>query len=145
MDPEESTQYRPAESPAIPPLPCDGCEAALRSPDRNQFSFLLLGQLTTPVVGCEEHLGQFASTCGYTTEGSATLIEHRPAGGIRCPSCRLAGGNSRQPVVPVADGAVAIVGCPEHQSELLTRFRTGLETQQRLTTPLDISESADGS
>lgn len=143
MDPEEPPQYQPVDYPDNPPFPCENCEAALRSSERDRPAFLLLDQLTTPVVGCEEHVAQFASTCGYTTEGSAKLINHRPAGGIRCPSCQLAMYNPRQPIIPVADGAVAVLACPEHQSELLDRFQTGLETQHRLTTALDISTQSD--
>lgn len=143
MDPEESPQYQSATESDTPPVPCKNCEAALRSPERGRYSFLLLDHLTTPIVGCEEHVAQFASTCGYTTDGAAELIEHRPAGGIRCPSCQLAGYTPRQPIIPVADGAVAVHACPEHQSELLARFQTGIETQHRLTTALDISGPPD--
>ena len=143
MDHEESPQHQSATDPHNPPVPCKNCEAALRSPERGQYSFLLLDQLTAPIVGCEEHVAQFASTCGYTTDGAAKLIEHRPAGGIRCPSCQLSGYTPRQPVIPVADGAVAVLACPEHQSELVARFQTGLETQQRLTTPLDTANRSD--
>ncbi|RCU46399.1 hypothetical protein DU504_03185 [Haloplanus salinus] len=143
MDSEESQQRQSVTDPDSPPVPCENCAAALRSPERSRYSFLLLDHLTTPIVGCEEHVAQFASTCGYTTDDAAKLVEHRPAGGIRCPSCQLAGYTPRQPIIPVADGAVAVHACPEHQSELLARFRTGLETQQRLTTTLDTSDRPD--
>ena len=143
MDSEESLQQQPATAPDTPPVPCKNCAAALRSPERSRYSFLLLDQLTAPIVGCEEHVAQFASTCGYTTDGAAKLIEHRPAGGIRCPSCQLAGYTPRQPVIPVADGAVAVHACAEHQSELLARFQTGLETQHQLTTAIDASDRSN--
>jgi hypothetical protein len=30
-----------------------------------------------------------------------------------------------------------VLACPQHQAEIVDRFRTGLETQQQLTAPLD--------
>lgn len=143
MDTRKSSQGQPPDYRDSLLFPCDSCEAALRSPERHQFSFLILDQLTVPVLGCDAHIEQFATICGYTTSGTAELIEHRPAGGVHCPSCQLATHNPRQPVIPVADGAVAVVACPDHQSELFARFRTGLETQQQLTTALDTSDSFD--
>lgn len=102
-------------------------------------SFLLLDQLTVPLVGCEDHLSRFAEVCGYTTENTAEILDHRPAGGVGCPSCHLAPHSLQQPVIPVQGGAVAVLACPTHQSELIDRFRTGLDTQQQLTTSLHTS------
>jgi len=140
MDTRKSSQGQSPDNRDSLLFPCDSCKAALQSPERRQFSFLMLDQLTVPVVGCDTHIEQFATICGYTTSETAELIEHRPAGGIHCPSCQLAVHNPRQPVIPVADGAVAMVACPDHQSELLARFNTGLETQQQLTVALDTSD-----
>jgi hypothetical protein len=136
MDSDESSRCQLETHGDDIPVPCEGCETAFRSPDQHSASFLLLGQLTTPVVGCDDHVETFADICGYTTESTAQLLDHRPAGGIPCPGCRLAHNNPRQPIIPVEDGAVAVLACPEHQSELLTRFQTGLETRQQLTTEL---------
>lgn len=119
------------------PVPCAACTAALQSPEDRNLSYLLLDQFTIPVVGCREHLTQFTSICGYTTDDTAELVEHRPAGGISCPSCQLAPYALRQPVIPVGTGAVSILACPDHQSEIITRFHTGFQTQQQLTTSLD--------
>ncbi len=122
-----------------PAIQCDACESALNSQGDHEITVLLLDHLTVPVVGCDDHIERFSTVCGYTTEESATLLDHRPAGGIRCPSCQLSVYNAEQPVVPVQDGAVAILACPEHQAEVVTRFQTGLNTQSQLTAPLDMS------
>lgn len=140
MDLGESSPHQRDDSITDLSLPCDACETALQSPDRHRLSFLLLDQLTTPVIGCDEHVAQFASICGYTTEATAELIDHRPAGGVGCPSYHLTPYNPHQPILPVEDGAVGILACPEHQSELLNRFHTGLETQRQITTELTTSE-----
>jgi hypothetical protein len=100
-------------------------------------SFLLLDQLTVPIVGCSDHLTQFMSVCGYTTTATAELLEHRPAGGVACPSCHLAPYNPQQPVIQVQDGAVAVLACPEHQAEIISRFQRGLDTQQQVTGEFD--------
>ncbi|MEF8827592.1 MAG: hypothetical protein V5A49_01080 [Haloarcula sp.] len=46
--------------------------------------------------------------------------------------------NPQQPVIQVQDGAVAVLACPKHQSEIITRFHTGLDTQQQLTAQFDV-------
>lgn len=122
-----------------PAIQCDACESALTSQGDHNITVLLLEQLTVPVVGCDDHLERFSAVCGYTTDETATLVDHRPAGGICCPSCQLSVYTAEQPVVPVQDGAVAILACPEHQAELVTRFQTGLDTQSQLTASLDVS------
>jgi hypothetical protein len=136
MLPEESPQHLSDEREEYPPIQCDACQSALESPD-GPPSFLLLDQLTVPLVGCTDHLAQFKSVCGYTTTATAEILNHRPAGGVGCPSCHLAPHSPQQPVVQVQDGAVAVLACPKHQSELITRFHAGLDTQQQLTAQFD--------
>jgi hypothetical protein len=117
-------------------IQCSMCKAALESPGRETVSFLLLDQFTIPLVGCPEHLQQFRKVCGLTTEGSATLLQHRPAGGVPCPSCHHSTHRPHHPVVPVKDGAVAVLSCSEHADDIVGRFQAGLETHQRLTTTI---------
>jgi hypothetical protein len=132
----------PPQSPADSPyrnqsIQCGACESALRSPGRESVSFLLLDQLTIPLVGCDNHLEEFYSLCSLATEGRAELINHRPAGGVHCPSCRHAPRKPQQPVVPVGSGGLAILACSTHQSDILARFRTGLQVRHHLTSSLD--------
>lgn len=134
MSPGDSPQGSEGP-PDGPPVQCPACESAFRASDAP--SFLLLDQLTVPLVGCDDHLSQFTDVCGYTTEDTAELLDHRPAGGVRCPSCHLAPYNPGHPLIPVQDGAVAVLACPEHQSEIVDRFQTGLSTQQQLTSTID--------
>ncbi len=103
------------------------------------MSFLLLDRLRIPVVGCEDHLDQFASTCELTTVADAELLSHPPAGGIPCPSCRLAPHEPTRAVVPIDGGAVAVVACPEHRDAVVERYGAGVETRQQLTT--DVADS----
>jgi hypothetical protein len=116
---------------------CSACKTALRSPGRDTISFLLIDRLTVPVVGCSNHLQQFREVCELTTRDAAELLNHRPAGGVRCPSCRRTH-QQRYPVVPVADGAVAILGCSRHMDDIVGRFRAGLRTRHRLTMPFPV-------
>lgn len=120
---------------------CSACQSILESNGQQSISFLLLDQLTIPLLSCDDHLEHFSSICGLTTGDTANILHHRPAGGIRCPSCRLAPYNLGQPMIPVQDGAIAVVACAEHQSETVSRFHTGLQTQQQLTSNFDTSSS----
>lgn len=140
MCPADASERQPADVEEAPQIQCDACESALHSATSRTVSFLLLEQVVVPVVGCDAHLERFASVCGFTTDGRASLIEHRPAGGITCPSCRLAVTNPKQPLIPVQDGAVTLLACAEHQAELVGRFRTGLDTAQQLAASLDSPE-----
>ena len=121
---------------------CDECRSAVRSGGRQDLSFLLLERLTVPVLGCDEHREQFASICGLSSEETPELLDHRPAGGLSCPSCRLAASRSPHPMVQVRDGAIVPMACPDHQSELVQRFRTGLQTEQELTSGLETHTGA---
>ena len=118
-------------------IQCAACESALQSPGRESVSFLLLDQLTIPLVGCESHLEEFCSLCGLATEGRAELLNHRPAGGVNCPSCRHAPHKPQQPVIPVGNGGLAVLACSTHQSDILSRFSTGLQVREHLTSSLD--------
>ncbi|QAU11485.1 hypothetical protein EKH57_01065 [Halorubrum sp. BOL3-1] len=133
-DPLQSLSNSPGRSQFIR---CTACESALRSPGRESVSFLLLDQLTIPLVGCDNHLEEFCSLCGLATEGRAELLNHRPAGGINCPSCRHAPHKPQQPVIPVGNGGLAVLACATHQSDILSRFRTGLQVRQHLTSSVD--------
>lgn len=115
---------------------CEACAAALESPGRETISFLLFDQFTIPLVGCRDHLDQFGGVCGLTTEDSATLLEHRPAGGLPCPGCRQASHQPQHPVLPVGDGAVAVLACGTHQADVVGRFRAGIRAQHHLTSTL---------
>jgi len=122
MNAIDSTQQSP-DGVQTPAIGCDACESALNSQGDHNVTVLLLDQLTVPIVGCDDHIERFSAVCEYTTEESATLLDHRPAGGIRCPSCQLSVRNLEQPVVPVQDGAVAVLACQEHQAESSLGFR----------------------
>lgn len=139
----DTHQRRSDEMSAEPSIQCDACRATLSAggQGRDTLSFLLVDELTVPLVGCGEHVEQFAAACDLTTRGSADLLRHRPAGGVQCPSCRLAVPNPTQPMIPVEDGAVVVPACPEHQADTVDRFHAGLRTRHQLTTTLDTSQS----
>lgn len=117
---------------------CNACQAALQSVGRDTVSFLLLDQLTIPLVGCDEHLEQFRSVCELTTENTVELLDHVPAGGLPCPGCRLARHNPEQAIIPVDNGIVPVLACPTHQSDIAQRYWTGLETRQQLTSSIEL-------
>ena len=98
---------------------CSACDAALQSPGRDTISFLLFDQFTVPLVGCPDHLEEFSGVCGLTTEADATLLEHRPAGVVRCVGCQHAVHRTQYPVVPVGTGAVAVLACGTHQADIV--------------------------
>jgi hypothetical protein len=139
----DTYQRRSADLQEEPPIQCEACRAALFAGGRarDALSFLIVDELTVPLVGCDEHVEQFAAACGLTTQGSADLLRHRPAGGVQCPSCRLAVRNPTQPMIPVEDGAVVVPACPQHQADTVGRFHAGRRTQHQLTTTLDTSQS----
>ena len=115
---------------------CQACESALRSAGSESVRFVLLEALTVPVVGCSEHLEQFRTACGHTTRRDAELLNHRPAGGIPCPGCRLSVHDPQQPVIRVGNGAVGVFACQRHRSEIVDRYQSGLRTQRQLTESL---------
>jgi hypothetical protein len=139
MSPADPSQQQPDDSRDHLPIQCDACESALHSRADHAVSFLLLDQLTLPLVGCDDHLEQFTAVCGLTTRDTADLLLHRPAGGVVCPGCRLAPRSTDHPLIPVQDGAVAVLACPEHRVAIVDRFHTGLDTQKQLTAPFDAS------
>ncbi len=117
-------------------IQCAACRAALDAPGRDTVSFLLLEQLAIPLVGCATHKQEFSDVCELTTDQAAELLEHRPAGGLRCPSCRHSTHQAQQPVIPVGTGGVAVVSCSRHLDDIVERFQTGLRTRHQLTTSL---------
>jgi len=137
MFPPTSSHQPPADSQGQASIQCDACESVLYSRGEQAVAFLLVDRLRVPLVGCDEHLDQFTDICGFTTEETVELLNHRPAGGINCPNCHLAPYNSGHPVVPVQTGAVAVLACPEHQIAAVERFQAGLETRHQLTSSLD--------
>lgn len=137
MSPVDTQNQSADEHRDHPPVQCGACQSALHSSGRDAVSFLLLDQFTIPLLGCDEHLEQFRSVCGLTTTDEPELLNHYPAGGIHCPGCRLAPHNPEQPVIPIENGAVVVLACHQHQSDIITRFDSGVQTQQQLTTSLD--------
>lgn len=115
---------------------CDACQSVIEAESDRGVSFLLLDHLTIPVRACETHLDRFSTICGLTTEDSARVLEHYPAGGVACPACRNARYDMTRPTVAVDDGVVVLTACPDHQSEIVGRFHTGLETHEQLTASL---------
>ncbi|WP_415382261.1 hypothetical protein [Halosimplex sp. TS25] len=139
-----STDLDPSQSDGgeEPPVRCEACRSALESESEQTVSFLLVDQLTIPVLSCDDHLREFTSVCGLTTEGSADLLDHRPAGGVRCPGCRNARYEPSHPIVPVREGGVVVTACPTHQSAIVERFRAGLRTHEQLTATLGTTPPA---
>ncbi len=115
---------------------CQACEQALRTGGPSDRSVLLLDTLRVPLIGCADHRDQFASTCGLTTTTEPELLQHRPAGGLGCPSCQLAMTRPVHPVVPVGDGAVSVLGCQDHQTAAIDRYQDGLAMAEHLSASL---------
>jgi len=120
-----------------PAVACEDCQSVIDDESDRTVSFLLLDHLTIPVRSCETHLDRFSSICGLTTEDSPRVLDHYPAGGVACPACRNARYDASHPMVAVDGGMVVVTACPDHQSQILGRFDTGLETREQLTATLD--------
>jgi hypothetical protein len=45
-------------------------------------------------------------------------------------------------VIPVENGKIAVLACPQHRTEVIDRFHTGLETRHQLTASLDIENDS---
>lgn len=127
MEPDD----RPAEH-SSPNIQCDDCKAALESGGRQAVSFLLIETLTVPLVGCDAHLEQFRALCGLSTDESAKLLSHLPAGGIQCPGCRQSHHSIGMPVVMIEGGAVGIRTCSDHAEAVLDRYQSGLDVRQQI-------------
>jgi hypothetical protein len=127
MDPDDD----PAPPVAAEPQ-CPDCQDALESGGRQHISFLLVDTLTVPVVGCEGHLEEFRAICELTTEDSAELLGHLPAGGIHCPACRNHDQAGGMPLIFVEAGAVGVLACETHATEVIECYKSGLQTRQQL-------------
>ena len=125
----------PATTPSSEesPIRCEACQSAIDPESEQDVAFFLLDTLTIPVLGCDDHLDRFASVCGLTSEDTADVLNHRPAGGVQCPGCRNARYNAAHAALPVGDGAIVVPACAQHQAELAQRFQSGLATQSQLT------------
>lgn len=122
-----------SETSGVPPsIHCQACQSALQAPSRQSVSYLLVDTLTVPLLGCADHLEQFRDICGLSTDGSAELLSHHPAGGIHCPRCRLSARAREHALIPFAGGMALVMSCPEHQSDIASRFQTGLRTWEQL-------------
>lgn len=111
---------------------CPDCQDALESGGRQAISFLLVGTLTVPVVGCDAHLEEFRAICELTTEDSAELLDFLPAGGVQCPACRNQEQSGGMPLIFVEAGAVGVLACESHAEAVIDRYRSGLEARQQL-------------
>ena len=111
---------------------CQDCRAALESGGRQAISFLLVETLTVPVVGCDAHLEEFRAICELTTEGSAELLGHLPAGGIQCPACRNHEQGGGMPLIFVEAGAVGVLACERHATAVIECYQSGLQARQQL-------------
>lgn len=132
MSPDDPPEPPPDTLEEMPVIQCDACRSAHDSPGRDSMAFFLMDTLTVPLVGCDDHLEQFRSVCSHTSRASASLVKHRPAGGIVCPGCRLAPNNPHQPMIPIGDGFIGVLACSTHGSEVIDRFQAGLETKRQL-------------
>lgn len=141
MAPIERDGSQPALPEAGSAVTCADCHAVLHADGDGSPAFLLLDDLTVPLLSCDAHLERFADICELTSDDAASILHHRPAGGIPCPSCRLAPYSAGHAMIPVQDGAIVVLACPNHQSGVVERFQTGLETHQQLTTDLGSNPS----
>lgn len=137
MSPNDTDQSPEDELASQPSIRCAACNSALQSPGKDTVSFLLIDHLKIPIVGCDDHLEQFRSVCGLTTEADPELLSHLPAGGVPCVGCRQERYTTEQSLLPIDGGALGVLACPTHQSAIIDRYRTGLQTQQHLTSSLD--------
>lgn len=142
MQPTDIQQSKSEITDDLLAIDCNACQSALDPASQQAVSFLLLDQLRIPVLSCDDHLEQFSSICGLSSDDTATLLHHHPAGGISCPGCRFASYSAAQSIVPVQDGAIVPIACPEHQSKIIQRFKTGLQTHQQLTSSLGSTTSS---
>lgn len=145
MDTVDSLQ-RPVEPPDWEQsMRCPACATALQAPGRETVSFLLVDQLTIPLLGCDTHLEQLRSLCALAADTGAKLLPHRPAGGVTCPGCRYAGHSSHHPIVPLGSGRLAILACSTHESDIISRIQTGRRVRHHLDASLDaVSDSSQG-
>lgn len=135
--PDEVPTPTPDGSGDRPAVDCEACQSVIDDESDRTVSFLLLDHLTIPVRSCERHLDRFSTICGLTSEDVARVLDHYPAGGVACPACRNARYDASRPMVSVEDGMVVLTACPDHRTQILQRFDTGLETHQQLTASLD--------
>lgn len=124
---EPNTELPPGGRPQ-----CQDCREALESGGRQAISFLLVDTLTIPVVGCDDHLEEFRAICELTTEDTAELLGHLPAGGIQCPACRTHEQGGGMPLIFVEAGAVGILACERHATALIECYQSGLQARQQL-------------
>jgi len=123
----------PNTAPSLGDRPdCPDCRAALESGGRQAISFLLVETLTVPVVGCDAHLEEFRAICELTTEDSAELLGHLPAGGIQCPACRNHEQGGGMPLIFVEAGAVGVLACERHATAVIECYQSGLQARQQL-------------
>jgi hypothetical protein len=142
VDPPDLQQSQSKIINDHPAIDYDECQSALEPNSQHAISFPLLDHLRILVLSCDDHLEQFTSICELTSDDTATLLHHHPAGGITCPGCRFASYSAAQSIVPVQDGAILPIACPEHQSKIIQRFQRGLQTHQQLTSGLSIDTSS---
>lgn len=128
MDPDDEPAPPYADGPQ-----CPDCQEALETGGRQAISFLLIDTLTVPVVGCDAHLEEFRAICELSTDGSADLLEHLPAGGIQCPACRNHDQAGGMPLIFVEAGVVGVLACETHAKELIECYKSGLEARQQLS------------
>jgi len=75
---------------------------------------------------------EFRAICELTTEGSAELLDHLPAGGIQCPACRNHQQGGGMPLIFVEAGAVGVLACERHATAVIECYQSGRQTRQQL-------------